>query len=189
MKSKITFILLNMLFCALCHANWQIEGLEIDRGMEFKKICVPLSNATKSEVCVMISMERIFLGSKKFDFISINAVPEVIFQGVNIKILKFQEEESGKMWTEYIKEFAIRNTIFRNGEIRKISILSDKKGLIITGGEGRFDKNLNFLEIRTNVSIQGVKKSLRSVWVMLEGPLRGNIVWEEEGVIHVEPFA
>ncbi len=189
MVKKIIFILLNILACAFCQAHWELEGLEIDRGMDFKGICFPMINPLSSKVCVMIEMNRIYLGSKKFDFISINAAPEVIFEGVTIKILKLQEYENGKIWTDFIKEFSINNSIFKKGEIRGISIFSEKSGLILTGGEGHFDKNLTFLEIRTNVSIRGVQKSLRSVRVMLQGPMRGSVVWEEEGVIHVEPVA
>ena len=189
MKYKLTFILINLIACTFCDGHWKIEGLEIERGLEFKELSIPINNSKKSEVIVVLKSERIYVGSKKFDFISINPVPEVIFQDVSIKILKLKEDKSELIWTDLIKEFAIKNMIFKNGEIRKISFFSQKSGLFLTGGEGRFDKNLTYLEIRTNVLIQGVNKSLRSVRVMLDGPMKGNMVWEEDGVIHVKPVA
>ena len=156
-------------------------GLPILRGVYFQGVKIPLSDPSNVSPELILKIQKIDIQAKKFDFLSLPSVPQMVFHGVKIIVAA---NSSPALAMKRLYEFSRENRQFQNGRLEEVTLVDSTGKLLLSAHQGSMSRS------GTTLILHGVSLNLVRPEIIAEGRLEligpdsGKLLWDESGMHH-----
>jgi hypothetical protein len=156
-------------------------GLPMLRGVSFQGVRIPLSDPSNVSPELILEIQKIDIQAKKFDFLSLPSVPQMVFHGVMIIVAA---NAHPALALKRIYEFSKENPQFQNGRLEEVTLVDPLGKILLSAHQGSMSRSGSTLilrEVSFNLSKPNIIAEGR---LELIGPDSGKLLWDESGMHH-----
>ena len=153
-------------------------GLPISQGVSFKSVRIPLCDLDTSKTILVLEINKIDIQGRRFDFLTLPSLPQMVFQGVKIIFLS---NEPPTLGLKALSDFSRENPQFQSGRMEGISLVDSSGKILLTANQGSMSSSgvaMTLHDVSLNPKKQDFIKEGR---LELIGPNSGMLVWDDSG--------
>ena len=153
-------------------------GLPISQGVSFKSVRIPLCDFDTSKTIVVLEINKIDIRGRRFDFLTLPSLPQMVFKGVKIIFLS---DEPPMLGLKAFSDFSRENPQFQSGIMEGISLVDSLGKILLTANQGSMSPSGVKMTLH-NISLNPKKQEfIKEGRLDLIGPDSGRLVWDHEG--------
>ena len=153
-------------------------GLPISQGVSFKSVRIPLYDHATSKTILVLEVNKIDIQARRFDFLTLPSLPQMVFQ--NVKII-FLSNEAPTLGLKAFSDFSRENPQFQSGRMEGISLVDSSGKILLTANQGSMSP-LGVAMTLHDVSLNSKKQEfIKEGRLGLIGPDSGRLVWDHAG--------
>jgi hypothetical protein len=155
-----------------------VAGLPIFQGVSFKMVRIPIYDHFTSKPVLFLEINKIDIQGRRFDFLTLPSVPQVVFHSVKIIFLS---DEALTLGLKALSDFSRENLQFQTGIMEEVTLMDSSEKILLTANQGSMSRSGVALMLR-DVSLNAEKQEIiKEGRLELIGPDSGKLFWVHAG--------